>query len=127
MTGTKNKKRILVVDDQPGVRAFIQIDLRLRGFDVVCAGSGEEALKIVKAEEPDIMLLDILMPGMSGLDVLKELRHFTKMPVIAFSASPENREPAMQAGATQFMHKPFDPDDMARKIEALVKESGERV
>jgi DNA-binding response OmpR family regulator len=115
-----NKKRILVVDDQPGVRTFIQIDLRLRGFDVLTAGSGEEALRIIHAEKPDIMLLDILMPGMSGFDVLEKLRAFSVMPVIAFSASPENKTPAMRAGASQFMHKPFDPDEMARIVESLL-------
>lgn len=116
----ENKKRILVVDDEPRVLAFVQIGLKLRGFDVKCAGCGEEALKLARSESPDIMLLDILMPGMSGLDVLKELRSFTGMPVIAFSASPENRGPALKAGATQFVHKPFDPDYMAQKIEALI-------
>jgi DNA-binding response OmpR family regulator len=119
MADENNKIRILVVDDQPRVLAFIKIDLKLRGFSVSCAGSGEEALKKAREETPDIMLLDILMPGMSGFDVLKELRKFTQIPVIAFSASPENRELSIRAGATQFLNKPFDPDDMALKIEEL--------
>lgn len=121
MITNNGKKRILVVDDQPGVRTFVQIDLRLRGFDVLTAGSGEEALRIIRAEEPDVMLLDILMPGMSGLDVLEKLRAFSFMPVIAFSASPENKTPAIKAGATQFMHKPFDLDEMATKIAELLR------
>jgi two-component system KDP operon response regulator KdpE len=121
MVSPNTKKRILVVDDHPKVLAFINVDLRLRGFDVITAASGEQALELVKSARPDIMLLDILMPGMNGFGVLKELRKFTKMPVIAFSASPENRDPAMRAGANQFIPKPFDPDDMAKKIEALLK------
>jgi DNA-binding response OmpR family regulator len=120
MDTTKNKKRILIVDDQPMLRAFVQIGLKVYGFDVLCAGSGEEALMLAHSAAPDIMLLDILMPGMSGLDVLRELRAFTRIPVIAFSASPENREPAIRAGATQFVHKPFDTHDMALKIDALL-------
>ena len=115
-----NKKRILVVDDHPKVLAFIAIDLELRGFGVSTATSGEEALKKVDSENPDIILLDILMPGMSGFEVLQKLRPSTDIPVIAFSASPENQEPAIRAGANMFIHKPFDPDDMAKKIGELV-------
>jgi two-component system KDP operon response regulator KdpE len=120
MVDVEKKKRILVVDDQPKVLAFITIDLKLRGFDVICAGSGEQALEMIHEGKPDIMLLDILMPGMSGIDVLKKLRLFTKMPVIAFSASPENRVPAISAGANDFIHKPFDADDMMKTIKALL-------
>jgi CheY-like chemotaxis protein len=115
-----NKKCILVVDDHPKVLAFIAIDLKLRGFSVSTATSGEEALKKMDSEKPDIILLDILMPGMSGFDVLEKLREYSQIPVIAFSASPENHEPAIRAGANIFIHKPFDPDDMARKIGELV-------
>lgn len=115
-----NKKRILVVDDHPKVLAFIEIDLKLRGFDVITAASGEEALKKIETEHPDVILLDILMPGMSGLEVLEKLRCSDSTPVIAFSASPENQDPAISAGANLFIHKPFDPDDMAKKIGQLV-------
>jgi CheY-like chemotaxis protein len=103
MNIAENKKRILVVDDHPKVLAFIKIDLKLRGFNVICASSGEEALNLVKSENPDIILLDILMPGMSGFEVLQALRQSTNIPVIAFSASPENQEPAMRAGANMFI------------------------
>lgn len=120
MIDGNHKKRILVVDDHPKVLAFIEIDLKLRGFNVVTATSGEEAIKKFKSEKPDIILLDILMPGMNGFEVLEALRPSTNVPVIAFSASPENQEPAIRAGANMFIHKPFDPDDMAKKIGQLV-------
>ncbi len=120
MNNGKNKKRILVVDDHPKVLAFVEIDLKLRGFDVITATSGEEALRKAMSEHPDIILLDILMPGMSGFEVLEALRKKTDTPVIAFSASPENQDPAIRAGANMFIHKPFDPDEMARKIGELV-------
>jgi DNA-binding response OmpR family regulator len=120
MNNHDNKKRILVVDDHPRVLAFVAIDLKLRGFDVITATSGEEALRKTKTEKPDIILLDILMPGMSGFEVLEKLRPGTDTPVIAFSASPENQDPAIRAGANMFIHKPFDPDEMARKIGELV-------
>jgi two-component system KDP operon response regulator KdpE len=115
------KKRVLVVDDHPKVLTFIEIDLKLRGFEVFCAGSGEKALELIGSKKPDIMLLDVVMPGVDGFEVLKELRSFSSLPVICFSASPGNQDPALNAGANEFMHKPFDPDDMARKIDSLLK------
>jgi two-component system KDP operon response regulator KdpE len=122
MLNEEKKKCVMIVDDHPKVLTFIKIDLKLRGFDVICAGSGKEALEAVNSAKPDIMLLDMIMPGIDGFEVLKQLRSFSQMPVIAFSASPGNQDPAMQAGANDFMHKPFDPDDMARKIKALLTE-----
>ena len=114
-------QRVLVVDDQPRVLKFIEIDLKLRGFKVITTSSGEEALELVKSAKPDIVLLDIVIPGMDGFAVLKELRTFTKLPVIAFSASPENQDEALHLGANDFMHKPFNPDDMARRIKVLLE------
>jgi two-component system KDP operon response regulator KdpE len=120
MMEAEKKKRVLVIDDQPKVIKFIEIDLKLRGFDVICGYCGKEALELVSSAKPDVLLLDMIMPGMDGLEVLKELRTFTKLPVIAFSASPGNQEPAMLAGANDFMNKPFDPDEMARRIIVLL-------
>ncbi len=122
MAKNEKKKRVLVVDDHPGVLKFIEIDLKLRGFEVVLARSGKEVLAQVKLVEPDIVLLDMIMPEMNGFDTLKELRTFTDLPVIAFSASPGNQDLALQMGANDFVHKPFNPDDMARRIRALLEQ-----
>jgi DNA-binding response OmpR family regulator len=121
MNKAEKKQCILVVDDHPKVLRFIEIDLKLRGFEVITATSGKKALELVKSAKPDIMLLDIVMLGMDGLEVLKKLRAFTQLSVIAFSASPENYDEAMRLGANDFVHKPFDPDDMVRKIKALLR------
>lgn len=120
MTTEGKKQCVLVVDDHPKVLRFIEIDLKLRGFEVVTATSGSEALKLVKSAKPDIMLLDIIMPRMDGFEVLKKLRDFTQLPVIAFSASPGNYQDAMRLGANDFMTKPFQPDEMVSKIKALL-------
>jgi DNA-binding response OmpR family regulator len=114
------RQLVLVVDDHPKVLRFIEIDLKLHGFEVITTSSGEEALKIVKSKKPDIMLLDIIMPEIDGLEVLKQLRSFSQLPVIAFSASPGERDSAMRLGAHDFMTKPFRPDEMVRRIEALL-------
>jgi len=111
---------VLVVDDHPKVLRFIEIDLKLRGFEVVTTNSGSEALELVKSGKPDIVLLDIIMPGMDGFEVLKKLRDFTQLPVIAFSASPGNYQDAVRLGANDFMAKPFQPDEMVKRIKALL-------
>ena len=118
---SKGKKQcVLVVDDHPKVLRFIEIDLKLRGFEVVTTTSGSEALELVKSGKPDIVLLDIIMPGMDGFEVLKKLRDFTQLPIIAFSASPGNYQDAMRLGANDFMAKPFQPDEMVKRIKALL-------
>lgn len=121
MAHTEKQRLVLVVDDQPRVLTFIEIDLKLRGFNVITTCSGEKVMEIVSSAKPDIVLLDMVMPGMDGFEVLKKLRDFTNLPVIAFSASPGNQDLALNAGANDFMHKPFDPDDMAQKIQTLLK------
>jgi two-component system KDP operon response regulator KdpE len=120
MNDTQKKKHVLVVDDHPKVLRFIEIDLKLRGYEVLTATSGGEALELLKSRKPSIMLLDIIMPGVDGLEVLKQLRTYSRLPVIAFSASPGERDNAMRLGADDFMTKPFHPDDMVKRIEALL-------
>ena len=118
---TGKKQLVLVVDDHPKVLRFVEIDLKLRGFEVITTTSGEEALELIKSTKPDIMLLDIIMPEVDGFEVLRKLRCFTQLPVIAFSASPGSRDDAMQLGANDFVTKPFHTDDMVGRIRALLK------
>ena len=115
---TKNKT-VLVVDDHPKVVRFIEIDLKLHGYDVITASSGEQAIEIVKTRKPDIMLLDMIMPGADGLQVLESVQG-SEIPVIAFSASSESRDGAIRLGARDFITKPFHPDDLLQKIESLL-------
>ena len=118
---TEGKKQcVLVVDDHPKVLRFIEIDLKLRGFNVITTTSGDEAVELVKSAKPDIVLLDKIMPGVDGFEVLKKLRDFTQLPVIAFSASAGNYHEAMRLGANDFVPKPFQPDEMVRRIQALI-------
>jgi two-component system KDP operon response regulator KdpE len=120
MSEFKKRQCVLVVDDHPKVLRFIEIDLKLRGFEVICTASSQEAIELVRSAKPNIMLLDIIMPGMDGFQVLEKLRTFTQLPVIAFSASPGNHDRALLLGANDFMTKPFDSDEMARRIKAIL-------
>lgn len=121
----KRKKRVLVVDDEAAILRIIGTSLRLMGYDVITTGSGKEALKLSETEKPDIMLLDIFMPGMDGLEVLETLRLSSTIPVIVFSAHSSSREEALKLGANDFVAKPFTPDQMGKKISAVLEKYGE--
>ena len=114
------RQLVLVVDDQRKVLRFIEIDLKLRGFEVVTTTSGQKALELVKSIKPDIMLLDIIMPEMDGFEVLRKLRTFTQLPVITFSASTVNYNEAMRLGASDFISKPFSINELTSRINAFL-------
>jgi two-component system KDP operon response regulator KdpE len=115
------KRKVLVVDDERAILKVIGIKLKISGYDVVTAFDGQEALELVESESPDIMLLDVIMPGIDGFEVLQKLRAFSELPVIVFSARPENAPKALSLGANDFIAKPLDIDDMAKRIEILLE------
>jgi two-component system KDP operon response regulator KdpE len=116
----QNKKRVLLVDDNPKVMRFIEIALKLNGFESTTAASGLQALEKVNSEEFDIILLDVRMPDVDGFEVLHRLRKFSQMPVIAYSATPEFCARALECGADAFIAKPFDIDVLIRKSRELL-------
>ncbi len=120
MNETMKKKRVLVVDDQLRVTRFMEIYLRIKGFDVICATSGHQALELARSRQPDIMLLDIIMPDMDGFEVMKRLRSFSQMPVIAISASPQDHNDADAMGADDYLQKPFQTEEVLRRINLLL-------
>jgi len=110
------KKKVLVVDDEPGVLRFVRVSLSLNDYEVITATSGEEGLELARTAKPDIMLLDVLMVPLSGFEVLERLRKFSKLPVIVFTARSDIADHALKAGADGCISKPFSPQDLARKI-----------
>jgi two-component system, OmpR family, KDP operon response regulator KdpE len=116
----KAKKRVLLVDDERAILRILSIKLRISGFDVVIASGGKQALDLIGAACPDIMLLDVVMPGMDGFEVLKELRTTSELPVIVLSARPENAQKALSLGANDFVSKPLDFNNLIKRIEQLL-------
>ncbi len=110
------KKRVLVVDDEPGIGNILRIKLRLAGYEVITTTSGAEAIELVRTNEPDVVLLDILMPDVTGFDVLERVRTFSSVPIIVFTARRDIAERAMKCGANDSIAKPFDPDQLVEKI-----------
>jgi len=125
------KEKILVVDDDPDIRSILQDRLESLGYHVISAPDGQEALVKIAREEPDLVFLDLQMPQMSGLQVLKNLNDHPDLPVIVITAfgSIENAVEAMRQGAFDFITKPFAPDHLdivtrkALERRALVQEN----
>ena len=116
-----DKYRILVVDDEERIINFLKANFKASGFDVLVATNGVEALEQFRTHEPDLVILDIIMPKMNGLDVLKELRTFSSVPIIILSAkgSDKDRIEGLKLGADDFLVKPFNPDELLARIEAV--------
>jgi DNA-binding response OmpR family regulator len=114
------KRHVLVVDDEPGIGTILRFKLQLHGYDVTSITSGAEAIDIIRKKEPDIVLLDILMPDVTGMDVLDAVRAFSKVPILVMTAKPSILEFAMKLGANGSIAKPFDPDAAVKKIEAVL-------
>jgi DNA-binding NtrC family response regulator len=106
--------RILVIDDDPAIRDSLRMTLEYEGYEIVGAATGRDGLALVARETPDLVLLDVDMPGMGGLDVLKGL-HTTheSLPVVMMSGqgTPEVVVEAMRTGAVDFLEKPFESTD----------------
>ena len=112
---------ILVVDDEKRIVNFLATKLRASGYDVLAATNGFEALEQIQAQEPDLILLDILMPKMDGLETLKKPRSFWTTPVIILSAKGTDidRIKGLGLGADDYLPKPFNPDELVARIEAV--------
>ena len=113
--------RVLVVDDEPRILKFLELRLKASGYEVLTADSGLEALEQVQAQEPDLVVLDVLMPKKDGFETLKELRTFSSVPVIILSAKEANTDKirGLELGADDYLAKPFSPDELVARIEAI--------
>ena len=117
------KKRVLLVDDEDRIVNFLALKLKVSGYQVVCASDGEKGLELARSTNPDIILLDVIMPGIDGLEVLRRLRKFSDVPVIILSAKERISEEVFALGANGFMSKPFNPDDLISKVKTLLQPS----
>jgi len=113
--------RILVVDDEERILNFLSTKLKASGYEVLTAPNGVKGLEQVQAQEPDMVVLDLLMPKMDGLEMLKQLRTFSPVPVIILTAkgADTDRIKGLQLGADDYLPKPFNPDELVARIEAI--------
>jgi CheY-like chemotaxis protein len=121
---------ILVVDDEEEIRSVMRLTLTLAGYDVREAGDGERALESLQRHRPDLILLDVLMPGMDGFEVCRRVRANTEtaqMPVLILSAKTDarSREEGLDAGATKYLTKPISPPQLLQHIAEVLEKRAE--
>jgi two-component system KDP operon response regulator KdpE len=112
---------ILLVDDEERILNFLKTKLKSSGYDVMLARDGNEAIKQARDQEPDLIILDVMMPKKDGFEALRELRLFSTVPVIMLSAVGEDadRIKGLGLGADDYLPKPFNPDELIARIEAV--------
>lgn len=128
-----DKKRILIVDDDENIAELISLYLAKECFDTEIAGDGEEAVRLFKTYRPHMILLDIMLPGMDGYDVCREIRKVSNVPIIMLSAKGEvfDKVLGLKIGADDYMVKPFDSNELVARVQAILRrmeksESGQK-
>ena len=117
--------RVLVVDDEPDVLLLCRLNLQQRGHELLEAADGSTALEIARDRHPDVIVLDLMLPGISGYDVLEELQRdaeTTDIPVLVLTAKSlrADRERSHGLGASAFLTKPFLPNELCEMVDSLV-------
>ncbi|SHH16933.1 response regulator [Clostridium grantii] len=118
--------KILVVDDELNIQELIKFNLKSKGYDVLVAGDGLKALKLAKEEKPDLILLDLMLPGMDGYDVCSEIRRnnsISSIPIIMITAKGEefDKVHGLELGADDYITKPFSVKELLARVKAVLR------
>ena len=124
--------KILVAEDEEDIRELIAFTLRFAQFEVLTAANGAEAVDVVRAERPDLILMDVRMPRMTGYEacrILKEDDETAEIPIVFLSAKGQETEiqQGLSSGAEEYILKPFAPDDLTRQVKSILRRSGHEV
>ena len=125
-TAPKPQPTLLVVDDEPAVRRVLSMRLQLAGYRVVCAEDGEEALEKFAAEQPDLVVLDVMMPKLDGFAVCRRLRAESAVPIVFLSSLDAIAEKVagLDLGADDYLSKPFSPKELEARINRILRRVG---
>lgn len=115
--------RILVVDDEPQILRALRINLRARGYDIHTAADGAAALRATASEHPDLIVLDLGLPDLDGVDVIRKLRVWTPVPIVVLSGRTNSHDKvdALDAGADDYVTKPFSIEELLARIRAVTR------
>jgi two-component system KDP operon response regulator KdpE len=118
--------RILICDDDPQIVRALRVILREAGYEVIPSESGEEALDRAAVRPPQAAILDLMLPGIDGVEVCRRLREWSDMPILVLSAADEEQEKirALQQGADDYVVKPFAPGELLARVQAALRRAG---
>ncbi len=119
------KVRILVVDDEPRYLKLVRYNMEAAGYEVMTAATGEEAITLVAGQGPDLLILDIRLPGIDGYEVCARVREFSSVPIIMLTAKGEERDKVegLRQGADDYITKPFGAEELIARVEAVLRRS----
>lgn len=119
--------KILVVDDDPAISEMLTMVLQGEGFGTVAVGDGAEAIDAARAEHPDLILLDLMLPSMNGVDVCRAVRDFSAVPIIMLTAKTDTVDVVLglESGADDYVPKPFKPKELVARVRARLRRSPE--
>lgn len=120
-----NKTRILVVDDERRYRELVDMNLTRRGYVTTLASDGLSALNAMESEEPDLIVLDVMLPDLDGYEVCRRIREYSSVPIIMLTAKAEqaHKVKGLQLGADDYVTKPFGADELLARVEAVLRRS----
>ena len=118
-----NRPRVLVVDDEPQIRRALRVALRANGYDVTEAETGNEAIDTVALNRPDLVILDLALPDIDGIEVCRRLREWTQIPIVVLSAQGDDRAKvrALDEGADDFVTKPFSVPELLARMRVAIR------
>ena len=118
-----NEPLLLVVDDEAGILRLMKLELSAQGFRVVTASDGDQAIALAEDHRPDAVLLDVMMPGLSGLEVMRKLRERSNVPVLLVTAKDKDTDKVrgLELGADDYIVKPFNPDELGARVRAVLR------
>src|SRR5258708_7739089 len=116
---------LLAIDDEPGILGLMKLELSAQGFHVIVCSNGEEALRIVEERRPDVVLLDLMMPELKGLELMRRIRERANTPIILVTAMGREADKVrgLESGADDYIVKPFSLAELGARIRALVRRS----
>jgi two-component system response regulator MprA len=126
MPNSSRPSRVLVVDDEEPILEFVEMGLKLEGFEVLLAQNGGAALQAFKEHSPDAVILDLMLPDQSGLDVCRQIRSISDVPIMMLTAlgGLEDRVLGLDIGADDYMAKPFKVKELQARLRALLRRAG---
>ncbi len=125
LMATTDSPRVVVADDEENIRTLVGSYLRAEGYDVVAAENGAEAVDLVRRRQPDLVVLDVLMPGIDGIEALRQIRTFSDVYVIMLTARAEETDKliGLSVGADDYLTKPFSPRELVARVKAVLRRS----